>query len=89
MSKMKVELNNAGVIELFRSGEVQGWLEGLGRQVASRAGSDYASEVHVLSGTATAAVFPNSKEAAHDNFENNTLLKAAGTVGVIGKKPRL
>jgi hypothetical protein len=53
------------------------------------AGEDYKSEVHVLGGTATVTVFPASKEAAHDNFENNTLLKAAGTVAVVGKKPKL
>lgn len=89
MSKVKVELNNSGVIALFRSSEVQGWLGDLGQQVANRAGSDYASEVHVLGGTAVVTVFPNSERAAHDNFKNNTLLKAAGTVGVIGKKPKL
>ena len=89
MSKTRIELNNAGVMQLFKSQEVQGWLGDLGSQVAMTAGEDYKSEVHVLGGTATVTVFPASKDAAHDNFENNTLLKAAGTVAVVGKKPKL
>lgn len=89
MNKIKVELNNAGVIALFKSKEVQGWLDGLGSQVANNAGSEYDYEVHTLGGTAVVTVFPASETAAHDNFENNTLLKAAGTVGVVGAKPKL
>lgn len=89
MSKVKVELNNAGVIELFKSSEVQGWLGSLGAQVANTAGSDYDYDVHTVGGTALVTIFPASKEAAHDNFENNSLLKAVGTVGQIGAKPKL
>lgn len=89
MSKVKVELNNAGVIQLFKSKEVQDWLGSLGAQVAQTAGNDYAYEVRTVAGTALVKVLPNSKRAAHDNFENNTLLKSAGTVGQIGEKPKL
>ena len=89
MSRVKVELNNAGVIQLFKSSEVQGWLGDLGAQVARTAGTDYDYDVHTVGGTALVTVFPASKEAAHDNFENNSLLKAAGMVGQIGAKPHL
>lgn len=89
MSRVKVELNNSGVIQLFKSVEVQGWLDDLGAQVARTAGNDYDYDVHTVSGTALVTVFPASKEAAHENFENNSLLKAAGTVGQIGVKPKL
>ena len=89
MSRVKVELNNAGVIQLFKSSEVQGWLGSLGAQVAQTAGNDYAYDVHTVAGTALVTVFPDSERASHENFENNTLLKAAGTVGQIGAKPKL
>lgn len=87
--QVKVKLNNAGVIELFRSSEVQGWLGQLGAQVANTAGEDYSYDVHTVGGTALVTVFPASEKAAHDNYENNSLLKAAGTVGQIGAKPHL
>ena len=47
------------------------------------------ADVHTVSGTALVTIFPASEKAAHENFENNTLLKAAGTVGQIGAKPKL
>lgn len=87
--KVKVELNRKGVIELFQSSEVQGWLESLGSQVADNAGNGYACRVHNASFTAICNVYPDTPEALRDNYKNNSLLKAAGTVSTIGAKPHL
>ena len=87
--QVKVKLNNAGVIELFKSASVQGWLGSLGAQVARTAGEDYSYDVRAVGGTALVIIFPDSVKAAHDNYENNSLLKAVGTVGQIGAKPKL
>lgn len=89
MAKVKVELNQKGVIELFKSPEVLGWLDDLGSQVAQHAGNDYGHDAHLAGMTAICTVYPDSARAAHENFENNTILKAAGTVASIGKKPKL
>ena len=41
-------------------------------------GGDYAASTHLANWIAVTNVFPNSREAAHSNYENNTLLKALG-----------
>lgn len=89
MSKVKIELKPQGVIELFKSPEVQGWLDGLGAEVAQKAGKDYGHDSHTAGRTAICTVFPDSAEAAHENYKNNTILKAAGTVASVGRKPHL
>lgn len=81
MSKSGFELNLAGLNELMKSPEMQEVLRKKGAEVAGRAGSDYDSSVHVASYVAIANVWPNSKEAAEDNYKNNTLLKALGGSG--------
>ena len=45
-------------------------------EIQNRAGSDYAHRTHVASFVAISNVYPDSKEAAKDNYKNNTLLKA-------------
>lgn len=82
MSKVKVELNLAGINELMKSGEVQEHLQKAGDAVASAAGSDYAATTHLASWVAITNVFPNSRKAAHENFKDNTLLKAVGAAGL-------
>ena len=89
MSKgFKFELNNKGVIELFKSPAVQAWLQDCGDYVADLAegmaqveGSEYSARAHLADRTAIVNVYPDSKEAAHDNYEHNTLMKAKGASG--------
>ena len=50
--------------------------------MARAAGNDYACDGDVLNWIAIVNVFPNSKAAAHENFKDNTLLKAVGAVGL-------
>jgi hypothetical protein len=55
---------------------MQSILAAEGAKVAARAGDGYSSAVHVHSKRAVANIFPDTKESARDNYENNTLLKA-------------
>lgn len=78
MNKTKFKLNSKGVQELLKSPQMQSILRARGEEIAAKAGAGYASDVHTFKKRAVAQVFPNSAEAAHDNYEHNTLLKAMG-----------
>lgn len=87
--KVEFELSDKGVIALFKSPEVNAWLQDVGEYVADIAANmyggdnvEYAARAHNADRTATVNVYPNSKEAAHDNFEHNTLLKALDASGL-------
>lgn len=82
MNKVKVELNLQGLNELMKSQEIQDALQEAGTALAKAAGSDYEARTHLANWVAITNVYPNSKEAAKDNFQNNTLVKAVGTVGL-------
>lgn len=84
-----VELNDKGIIELFKSAEIANAIKEAGDAVASASGPDYEASVHNASFTAICNVYPNSKSAAHENFKNNTLVKSIGVVGLPTKKPHL
>lgn len=87
MSKnVKVELNLPGLNELMKSAEMQSALRDAGNAVASAAGNEYACDVNTINWIAIANVYPDSAEAAHDNFKNNSLLKAVGAVGLSTSK---
>lgn len=81
-NKVKFKLNLPGLNELMKSPEMQDALLEAGQAVAQSAGSDYAAEVHTASWIAISNVYPDSKKAAHENFKDNTLLKAIGSVGL-------
>ena len=82
MSNTKFELNLPGLNELMKSQEMCDALEEAGAAVANAAGSDYAHSVHQASFVAICNVYPDSKEAAHENYEENTLVKAVSSVGL-------
>lgn len=82
MSKTKFELNLPGLNELMKSDEMVSILEEAGAAVAEAAGADYGHRVHQASFVAICNVYPDSQEAAHENYEENTLLKALGAVGL-------
>ena len=86
MGNVKFELNLPGLNELMKSDGMQSALLDAGSVVASNAGGDYAAEVHTANWIAISNVYPNSQEAAHDNFKNNTLLKALGSTGLPMRK---
>lgn len=78
MDNFKFELDGEGVADLMKSSEMQGILNELGAQKASQAGNGYDYDVHVHQVRAVANIFPDTEEAAQDNYENNTLLKVVG-----------
>lgn len=86
MSNVKFQLNMPGLNELMKSAEMVSVLTEAGRAVAQAAGGDYASEVHQANFVAIANVYPDSKRAANENFHENTLLKAVGSVGLPTQK---
>lgn len=82
MAKTKVELNLPGLNEVMKSAEMQAALLSAASSVASSAGSGYGYGVHQANFVAIANVFPDSAEAAKDNYENNSIVKAAGAAGL-------
>ena len=86
MGSVRFELNLPGLNELMKSSEMQDALLEAGQAVARNAGSDYAAEVHKANWIAISNVYPNSKRAAHENFKENTLLKALGSAGLSMRK---
>ena len=86
MSDVKIELNFPGINEMMKSPEIQAHLQSAGNMVAKAAGDGYAAETDVINWIAITNVYPDTKEAAHDNFKNNSLLKALGSVGLPMRK---
>ena len=82
MSDVEFELNLPGLNELMKSPEMQSALTAAGNAVASAAGGDYGVRTHVASFVAITNVYPDSKEAAKDNYKNNSLVKALGAAGL-------
>lgn len=82
MANVKFELDLKGLNEVMKSSEMQSALMEAGQAVANAAGSDYEAEVHTASYVAISNVYPASKDAAKENYESNTLLKAAQSVGL-------
>ena len=76
MSKIKFELNRAGVKELLKSEEIQAECREKANAALSRCGEGYA--VHDVSYPERngAAVAATNMRAVNDNKKNNTLLKA-------------
>jgi len=75
MSKVRIELDDAGVQAILKGPEMQEILKEYGQQKATQAGDGYNYAVHVHQKRAVANIYPDSKEAAQDNYDNNTLLK--------------
>lgn len=81
MSKVRFELNRAGVRELLKSAGAQSECmkyasAALGRASASSGG--YVVEPRNYPERSGAAVRADTYEARKDNYDNNTLLKALG-----------
>lgn len=78
MSKVKFELNRAGVRELLRSQEAMSVCQEYANNIRNRAGDGYEVDTYVGTNRANASVYAATYEARKDNYENNTLLKARG-----------
>lgn len=80
MSKVEVEINYNGLLELFKTPEIQDACVSVADQVAGKAGKDYNVSKWKGPHRAGATVWCDSAEAIRDNYDNNTLLKALGSV---------
>lgn len=76
MSKVRIELNSAGIREMLRSAEMQAVLDEHAARIAERCGTGYSSDTHLTGGRAVASAFAETGEALRDNLENNTLLRS-------------
>lgn len=81
-SDVEFKLDINGLRELMKSPAMQAQLESAGQAVASAAGEEYGTRVHTASFVAICNVYPDSAKAAEENYEENTLLKALGSVGL-------
>lgn len=76
MSKVRIELNRAGVRELLRSQEMQTMLAEEANSRAAGLGPGYSVSVRVGKNRANARISAETEGAAEDNLDNNTLLRA-------------
>ncbi len=77
MSKVRFELDRAGVRALMRSPEMQAVLKARADTVKGRCGDGY--EAYMAQTRAVAVVETATPQAADDNSAHNTLLKATST----------
>ena len=86
MSSIRFELNKAGLREILKSGEMQALVNSAASQIASVANSSCAGyeveAAHNLSFDSIGSVRATDYKSRKDNSENNTLLKAAGSVSI-------
>lgn len=81
--KVKIKLNMPGINAVMKSDGVKSLLKAAGDQVATIAGDGYTTEeARDLNWISIVNVYPETKEAGHDNFKNNTLLKALSASGL-------
>ncbi len=79
MSQIQVKVNYEGVSALLNSQEMADICTEVATQVCDRAGDGYAvAEPHLTGQRVAVNVYPATKEAEADNYENNTLLRALG-----------
>ena len=80
MSKTKIDVLRKGVESLMMSTEVSSLVDKYGNQAAQMAGTGYESKLVVGvdkrgETRMKALVYPATKEARRDNYQNNTLEK--------------
>lgn len=64
--------------EMLRSQEVKNAIQNEANQIAGRCGEGYEASSTIGRERALASVHAETPEAKHDNYENNTILKAVG-----------
>lgn len=78
MSKVKIELNSAGVVDLLKSSEMMAICEAHANKALGRLGDGYVVTSMVGKSRVNASVYAESAEAKAENMEHNTILKALG-----------
>lgn len=75
MSKIRVELNSAGVREMLKSAGATAECMSYAQRIALACGDGYKAEGRSYPERTGAAVFAETREARRDNLKNNTLLR--------------
>lgn len=81
MSKSKTRLNLPGINEVMKSPEIVAACEQAAREIGSASGIETETESGTINYIAYANVKPANAEAAKENFENNSLIKAITSAG--------
>ncbi len=76
MSKIRFELDSAGVRELLRSESAKQVCAEIASQVLGRCGDGYETDTYTGKNRVNAMVWASTSQARKDNSDNNTLLKA-------------
>ena len=76
MGKIKFKLNRQGVRELMKSDAMVDVLNKYATTVKNNAGAGYGSDIKRGKNRANVAIYPITKEANKECYNNNTLLKA-------------
>lgn len=81
MSKSTVKLNLPGINEVMKDPEIVAACEQAAREVGSMSGIETDVESGTINFIAYADVRPATDEAAKENYENNSLIKAVSAAG--------
>lgn len=76
MSKVKIELNGEGIVEMMNSNSMMIVLRAYAERVAANAGIDTDISLEEGKTRASARISTASDEAYRENSENNTLLRS-------------
>ncbi len=78
MSKVKIELNSAGIQAMLKSQAVLDTLQTVADSVQTRLGDKFQTSQHIGKTRANVSVYTEDPDALQDNATNNTMLKAMG-----------
>lgn len=76
MSKIKIELNSAGIQELMKSKEIIGYMDELANGVVARCGGAYETNSYVGKTRANVSIITRDRKTYFKNLKDNELLKA-------------
>lgn len=76
MSKVRIELNSAGVREMLKSDGMKAICMQQASAIRSRCGDGYEVDSYNGKNRVNAMVFASSPKAKKENLKNNTILKA-------------
>lgn len=78
MSKLKIELDSAGIQALLKSQEIVETLQEQADNIRAQLGDQYQTSQHIGKTRANVSVYTEDPDALQDNAKNNTMLKAMG-----------
>ena len=76
MSKLKIELDSAGIQTLLKFQEIVETLQEQADNIRAQLGDQYQTSQHIGKTRANVSVYTEDPDALQDNAKNNTMLKA-------------